>query len=182
MKDSYEVGLEGKELQIYMSLCDYRDASQHPGGILLTSGPTEIILRNSRQLNKRDSETGKKIFGFFESNIDKQLIYDECYHEDVLKLYDILSKVDGAANLDDGYLTTVKRCLFVDRKYDMDIDGGTRHIAGAYASTLPSVTAFVLSEESDPGAITVFRNGKEVLRSLRNEKTANCMLKAYAIA
>ena len=162
--------LKGIEDQIFKSLVEYgRGNWIYQDGIFVTSGPHETIMELSVPVKKREpSEYALALCEFLELNRNKQLIGDSCYDVgNVMKLYSLMSKVDGAANFNDGCLTAVKRSI--KRLKDTD-EGGTRHQAAAAASEdgiNNGLVAYVLSGER--GDVTVFYGGTSLLMNRRSK-------------
>lgn len=180
MKEFHDVGLDGRNLQLFRSLYDYRELNDHPGGILVTSGPTETLVDNSYQLNKKNTEYGKKLFSFFGQNSGKEIVHEDGYDKILLDFYKILKHTDGASHFDNGYLTAVKRNIMLkDVSGIEDTEGGTRHMAAAYISKFP-IVSYALSEET--GNISVYMNGKRFMLDERKKKPSIHVVKNPLVA
>jgi len=149
--------IRGIDEQIYRSIEDYRGLN--PGGLFITSGPTDNIMSISIPITKNHSEVGRDLRRFLELNADMQLIHDDGYASSLRELFDMLVRTDGAANFEKGHLTAVKR--YIQGIIGTEtIEGGARHKAAAYVSTR-GLVSHVLSEET--GRITVFREGRPII-------------------
>ncbi len=161
------------ENQIYHSIEDYRGWRKTPGGLFITSGPTDAIMSISGPIRKNHSPVGRELRMFMEKNRGVQLISDEGYAGSLVReLYDMLVLTDGAANFDDGRLTAVKRYI-EGITGTGNIEGGARHRAAAFASKM-GLASYVLSHET--GNITIFEHGMPVLfnRWPNRQEDADC--------
>ena len=151
--------LSEEERQILESIEDYRRSVKKPKGLLIASGPHMIFNEITMPVTQLETPEARELCRFYELNHDKQLFSASKYEkDDVIALYKLLKDVDGAANIDQGKLKAVKRSI-KHLKHE-GVIGGTRHQAGAYAST-QGMKAYVLSE--DMGTISLFIDGEQLM-------------------